>query len=319
MEKLIIIGGGSAGLAGAIYASRALLNPILFEGIPGGQLGLTSDVENYPGFENPILGPILMQQFRNQALRFGTRIVSQKIKEVKTSSVIKVMTETDEEYETEALLIATGAEPKWLGLQSEQRLRGHGVSACATCDGFFFKDKDVVVVGGGDSAMEEALYLTKFAKSITVIHRRDTFKASKIMQERVLIHPQIKVMWNTTVQEVLGEDKVEALKTITNGQEQKINTQGLFLAIGHVPATTFLADSGVQLDEKGYIYTKERVMYENIEQIKSGYTLPYRFSTNIKGVFAAGDCVDYTYRQAATASGMAVSAVLEVEKYLQEA
>lgn len=317
MEKLIIIGGGVAGYSAGIYAGRALLSPLLFEGLPGGQLALTSDVENYPGLQDPILGPTLMTNFKNQAVKFGTKIIQEKVLKVDTTKGIVLTTESGKVYETESLLVATGSAAKWLGLESEQRLRGKGVSACATCDGFFFKDKHVVVVGGGDSAMEESTYLTKFASKVTVIHRKDTFKASKFMQEKMKNNPKIGVLYNTEVIEVLGDEKVTGVKIKTEKGEETIMCDGIFLAIGHEPATKFLAESEVFLDEKGYILTKDRVMFEDYPELKPKYELPYRYSTNVKGVFAAGDCVDYVYKQAATASGMAIAAVLEIEKYLE--
>jgi thioredoxin reductase (NADPH) len=316
MEKLIIIGSGPAGLSAAIYGSRALLNPLVIEGIPGGQLMLTTEVENYPGFENPIMGPELMDQFKKQALRFGTRFQSANVISVKKEEDSIVLNLSDNTVlKTQTLLITTGADAKWLGLESEQRLRGKGVSACATCDGFFFKDKEIVVVGGGDSAMEESLYLSKFAKKVTIVHRRSEFSASKIMQERVFANEKIEILFNSQIVEVLGTNKVEGVKLDTNGSISDFKTEGLFIAIGHSPATSFLKDSGVRLDEKGYIITKETASFDNLD-IVSEYKLPYRYSTNIEGIFAAGDCVDHLYRQAVTASGMAVSALLEIEKYL---
>lgn len=316
MEKLVIIGSGPAGLSAAIYGARAMLNPLVIEGTPGGQLMLTSDVENYPGYELPILGPALMDQFRKQALRFGTRIKSSNVVDVKKEGhLVVIQCEDGEIIETESLLVATGADAKWLGLESEQRLRGKGVSACATCDGFFFKGKKVVVIGGGDSAMEEATYLTKFASKVTIAHRRDQFRASKIMQEKVFKNEKIDIMYNSEVVEVLGSEKVTGVKVIKDGSHQVIDTDGVFLAIGHTPATGFMKKSGVILDEKGYIVTLEQAKFSDQDSTK--YPLKYRYSTNIEGIFAAGDCVDHEYRQAVTAAGMAVSAVLEVEKYLE--
>lgn len=318
MEKLIIIGGGVAGYSAGIYAGRALLLPTLIEGVPGGQLALTSDVENYPGFDNPILGPVLMTSFRNQAIKMGTKIITDKVVEIKTENDIHtVVLESGKELKTKAVLIATGADAKWLGLESEQRLRGKGVSACATCDAPFFKDKHVVVVGGGDSAMEESNYLSKFASKVYLVHRRDEFRASKIMQEKVKNNPKIIIKYNSEIKEVLGTDIVEGVILKVNNSDEKIDCDGVFLAIGHEPSTKFLANSPVLMDEKGYILTKERVFFEDYDELKSNYQLPYRFSTNVNGIFAAGDCVDFIYKQAGTASGMAIAAALEIEKYLE--
>lgn len=315
MEKIVIIGSGPAGLSAAIYASRAMLNPLVIEGIPGGQLMLTSEVENYPGYENPILGPVLMDQFKKQSLRFGTRFKQLNVTNVvKDGAYIKVNLSDGSEVITQSLLVTTGADAKWLGLESEQRLRGKGVSACATCDGFFFKDKKVAVVGGGDTAMEEATFLTKFASEVIIIHRRNELRASKIMQQKALNNPKIKVMYESEVLDVLGNEMVSGLKIVTKGVESTIQVDGLFLAIGHTPATTFLKDSGVSIDEKGYIITREQALMSGLSV--ANYPLNYRYSTNVEGIFAAGDCVDHEYRQAVTAGGMAVAALLEIEKYL---
>lgn len=325
MEKLIIIGGGPAGLAAALYASRAQLNPLVIEGFPaGGQLTLTSEVENYPGFPKGIMGPELIKNFRDQTLRFNTRFVSENVTEVaKTEKGFEVTVQSGAKYEGQTVLVSTGADAKWLGLESEQRLRGRGVSACATCDGFFFKDKEIAVIGGGDSAMEEATYLTKFANKVTLIHRRDTFRASKIMQQRVIENPKIEILYNTEVVEVLGESMVEGLRLETTDvdgskSERTLKVQGLFLAIGHIPTTSFLKNTGVNLDEKGYIYTSDRVALEQNSSMIPNYNLSFRYATNIEGLFAAGDCTDYQYRQAGTAVGMGIAAELEIEKYLSE-
>lgn len=318
MEKLIIIGGGVAGYSAGIYAGRALLSPTLIEGIPGGQLALTSDVENYPGFDNPILGPVLMSTFKNQAIKMGTKIINDKVVEIKSENNFHtVVLESGKELQTKAVLVATGADAKWLGLESEQKLRGKGVSACATCDGPFFKDKHVVVVGGGDSAMEESNYLSRFASKVTLVHRRGEFRASKIMQEKVKNNPKVEILLNSEIKEVLGSEKVEGVLLLSNGKEIKIECDGVFLAIGHEPSTKFLANSPVLMDEKGYILTKERVFFESFDDLKNKYELPYRYSTNVNGIFAAGDCADFIYKQAGTASGMAIAAVLEIEKYLE--
>lgn len=316
MENIVIIGSGPAGLSAGVYASRAMLNPLIIEGISsGGQLMLTSEVENYPGIDNPILGPKLIEQFRNHALKFGSRLMNVNVEKLeKTDSKIILICSDGSKIETKSVLITTGADAKWLGLESEQRLRGKGVSACATCDGFFFKDKRVAVVGGGDSAMEEALYLTKFASEVTIIHRRESFRASKIMQERVMNNSKIKVLFNTEVKEVLGTEKVEGLLLLNNGVESKLELEGLFIAIGHIPSTKFLENSGVKLDEKGYIITREsNLLFHNLD---ISFPNNYRYSTSLEGVFAAGDCVDFEFRQAVTAAGMAVGAVLEIEKFL---
>lgn len=321
IEKIIIIGGGPAGLAAAVYNARAGLNPLVFAGSPpGGQLTLTSEVENFPGHVG-ILGPELVDKIRKQAIKFGTRVIDQNITSVDfTSAPFKVST-YKETYEAKTVLIATGAQAIWLGLESEQRLRGKGVSACATCDGFFFKGKDVAIIGGGDTAMEEALTLTKFATKVYVIHRRDSFRASKIMQERVLNHPQIEVVWNAEVTEVTGTNHVEGITLkIANKDERKIALNGVFLAIGHKPDTALFKDK-IELDKKGYIMTSAMKALEfanvpDVPDIKK-FNLAYQTMTSIPGVFAAGDCVDHVYRQAATAAGMGVAASLDLERYLE--
>lgn len=349
LENVIIIGGGPAGLAAATYISRAGLKPLVFAGSPpGGQLTLTTEVENYPGFPS-IMGPELIEKMRTQALSFDTRIINENVSRVDFSktpfklfvskNVIRkvypdglVDERTEYAVESKAVIIATGAEALWLGLESEQKLRGRGVSACATCDGFFFKNKNVAVIGGGDTAMEEALVLTKFANKVYVIHRRDSFRASKIMQERVLKHPKIEVIWNAQVLEVVGEMKVEGAKlkiTTDKGEENRdIAIDGFFTAIGHKPSTSLFKDQ-VNLDEKGYIMTFNRLA-EDV--LRGKVTLPesrlkklkeiethYSTATIAPGVFAAGDCVDHVYRQAATAAGMGVAAALDVERYLMDA
>ncbi|MBI2357096.1 thioredoxin-disulfide reductase [Candidatus Dojkabacteria bacterium] len=325
IEKIIVIGGGPAGLAAALYASRAMLNPLVVEGFPaGGQLTLTSDVENYPGFPDGILGPDLIKKFRDQTLRFNTRFVSENVKTVvKKENVFYITTDSGKEFKARSVIVTTGADAKWLGLESEQKLRGKGVSACATCDGFFFKDKEVAVVGGGDSAMEEATFLTKFASKVTIIHRRNEFRASKIMQQRALDNPKIEIMYNSEVKEVIGENAVEGLKIeITNAdgnkEEKVLNVQGLFLAIGHIPTTYFLKESGALLDEKGYLYTSDIVALEQKTDLQPQFNFEFRYATNIPGLFAAGDCTDYQYKQAGTAVGMGIAAELEVERYLSE-
>lgn len=328
MEQLLIIGAGPAGLSAAVYAARAQLKPTLIQGsVPGGQLTQTTEVENYPGFDKSILGTTLMAQMTEQAKRFGTKMITDEVTAIeKVKAIIQVKTQSGAVYQAKSVLVATGASAKWLGLESETRLRGKGVSACATCDGFFFRDKIVAIIGGGDTAMEEANFLTKFANKVYLIHRRDSFRASKIMQQRVLNNPKITVIYNAQVQAVLGEEKVTGLKLIiTQNQqtkEQDLVLDGVFVAIGHLPATTFLNGSGVVLDKKGYIYTSQRVAIDSQqgllpENIKSSrFDFAYQYQTSVPGIFAAGDCVDYQYRQAVIASGMGVAAELEAEKFL---
>ncbi len=330
MEKLIIIGGGPAGLSAAIYAARAGLSPLVIEGAPaGGQLTLTTEVENYPGFHEGILGPELIARFRKQAERFNTRFLTKNVVRLEfTDAGTRVLVGEDEFYDAQGLLIATGADAKWLNIPSEQRLRGKGVSACATCDGFFFKGKTVAVVGGGDTAMEEALTLTRFAKKVYIIHRRAEFRASAIMQDRVLKHPHIEVVWKATVAEILGRDKVEGVKLnmLDSSSTRELSAEGVFIAIGHKPATEFLKGSQVLLDDKGYVYTSGRVALENLQkdkkeelkQLIDKFNFDYQYMTSVPGVFAAGDCVDYVYRQAGTAVGMGIAAELELEKWLEE-
>jgi thioredoxin reductase (NADPH) len=300
----IIIGSGPAGLTAALYAARAELKPMVIAGLSwGGLLMLTSEVENFPGFPEGILGPELMTNIRKQVERFGTEIVDDNVVSVNFSkSPFSLKTSTGDEYFAKTVIIATGAEANWLGLVNEQRLRGKGVSACATCDGFFFKEKDVVVIGGGDSAMEEANFLTKFAKSVTVIHRREDFRASKIMLKRAQQNPKIKFILNTQVIDVLGDTNVQGIRLKDNltGEERELKTDGYFAAIGHTPTTKIFAQAGVEVDKKGYIVVKNHT------------------HTNIEGVFMAGDVGDPRYRQAVTAAGAGCMAALDVEKYLAE-
>lgn len=302
-HKVIIIGTGPAGLTAALYAGRAELQPLVFAGSqPGGQLTITTDVENFPGFPEGIQGPELMDKMTKQAERFGATIIQETVTSVDFSSKpYKVKTDQNE-YQTHSVIIATGAEVKWLGLENETRLRGHGVTACATCDGFFFKGLDVVVIGGGDSAMEEATFLTKFAKSVTIIHRRDEFKASKIMLKRAQDNEKISFVTNVTVTDILGQDSMTGIvvKDNNTGEERTIQAQGYFVAIGHAPAVQVFMDAGVELDDKGYIKQQQFTQ------------------TNIEGVFVAGDVHDHRYRQAVSSAGEGCKAALDAEKYLTE-
>jgi len=302
MDDVAIIGSGPAGYTAGIYAGRANLKPILFEGLEsGGQLMLTTDVENYPGFVDGIMGPELMQVFKGQAERFGTTIKTEIIDSVENIDGGFKLKSSKGEYEFKTVIIASGASARWLGVDGEKKLQGYGVSACATCDGFFFKEKEVAVIGGGDSAMEEALFLTKFAKKVYVIHRRDQFRASQIMQDRVLNHEKIEVVWNSTVEKINGEGAVSSIliKDTIDSSEKKLNLDGVFVAIGHDPNVGFL-DGFIELDDKGYI--------------KTGFTT--ETSTSVPGVFAAGDVADSLYRQAITAAGTGCQAAIDAERWL---
>ncbi len=320
-ENLIIIGGGPAGLAAAVYAARAALKPLMFGGAPyGGQLMLTSEVENYPGFES-ILGPDLIAKMRDHVKKFGTRILDKNVLKIDLKKQPFELATIDQTYQAGSIIIATGAQALWLGLPNEERLRGKGVSACATCDGFFFKDKIVAVVGGGDTAMEEALFLTKFASEIHIIHRRDSFRASKIMQERVLNNPKIKVILNNEVVDVLGQDKVEGIKlrSTADKSQTELKIDGLFIAIGHKPDTELFKNQ-LELDSKGYIVTslvKALEMAKNPAVKPANFQFDYQYMTSVPGIFAAGDNLDPRYRQAGTAVGMGVAAALEVERWLE--
>lgn len=313
MHDVIIIGSGPAGLTAAIYTTRANLKTLVLTGAKwGGQLMLTTDVENYPGFPDGILGPTLMQKFRDQAARFKAEIVDKQVSKVDFSAKpFKLWTDQDI-YKGRSVIIATGADTRWLNIPGEQKLIGRGVSSCAPCDAFFFKDKKVIVVGGGDSAVEEALVLIKFASSVTIVHRRSELRASKIMQDRVLKHPKIKVLWNSEVVEVLGKDKIEAvkIKSTVSSQTSKLPIEGMFVAIGHIPNTKVFRDSGLEVDNKGYIIRKKR----NHQESK---VLKYWSATNINGVFVAGDVHDYHYRQAITAAGFGCMAAMDVERWLE--
>ena len=302
MLDLAIIGSGPAGYTAGIYASRASLKPVLFEGLEsGGQLMLTTDVENYPGFDSGIMGPDLMQIFKKQAERFGTEIKTETINSIKKIDGGFSLESAKDSYEFKSVIISSGASAKWLDIKGEKELQGHGVSACATCDGFFFKEKEVVVVGGGDSAMEEALFLTKFATKVYIVHRRDSFRASKIMQDRVLGNDKIEVLWNKEVTEIHGSESVESvsLSDTKDGSSSEVNIDGVFMAIGHTPNVDFL-DGLVELDEKGYV--------------KTGFTT--ETSTSVPGVFAAGDVADSIYRQAVTAAGTGCQAAIDAERWL---
>jgi thioredoxin reductase (NADPH) len=300
--SVVIVGSGPAGLTAAIYAARANLEPVVIGGIAGGgQLMITSDVENYPGFPDGVQGPELMGLFRKQAERFGARIVDAGVDRVELGSRPFRLWADGVEYRAQAVIVATGAEAIWLGIESETRLRGRGVSACATCDGFFFRDKEIAVVGGGDSALEEALYLTRFASKVHLIHRRDAFRGSKIMQDRAATHPKIELHLNRTVEEVLGTDHVEAIRLLkTDGPgEECLAIQGLFVAIGHRPNVAVFRD-WLEMDKKGYLRN-------------DGATT----ASNIDGVFVAGDVDDHRYRQAVTAAGEGCRAAIDAERWLE--
>lgn len=302
-EKLIIIGSGPAGYTAGLYAARADLGPLLFEGSQrGGQLMITTDVENYPGFPDGIMGPDLMENFRKQTERFGARIETADITQVDFTQRPFRVWEGDTVHEADSVIVATGASAMWLGIPGEERLTGRGVSACATCDGFFFRDKELVVIGGGDSAMEEALFLTKFASKVTIVHRRDEFRASRIMAARVKEHDKIEIMWNTNVTEVLGEDSVTGVRlsnTVT-GEATEFATDGVFVAIGHKPNTSIF-EGQLELDEAGYVVVADK-----------------NTATSVAGVFAAGDVADHIYRQAITAAGTGCQAAIDAERWLAE-
>lgn len=303
--RVVIIGSGPAGYTAAIYAARAMLNPVLIAGHqPGGQLTITTDVENYPGFAKVIQGPWLMEEMRQQAEHVGTRILSDHVSKLDLSQrPFRIELESGDVFLADSVIVATGAQAKWLNLPSEQKFRGAGVSACATCDGFFFRNKEVLVVGGGNTAVEEALFLTNFATKVTVVHRRDHFRAERILQDRLFKHPKIEVIWDTVVDEILGEPeplKVNRvrLKNVKTGSVIEKNFDGVFIAIGHQPATELVKDQ-LRMKPSGYVWTA-----------------PDSTATSVPGVFAAGDITDETYRQAVTAAGMGCMAALEAERFL---
>ena len=303
-EKCIIIGSGPAGYTAAVYASRANLEPLLFTGQePGGQLMITTDVENYPGYPDGVMGPQMMEDFKKQAERFGTRVRLEMITKVDFSGPVhKIWTEAGEELHADTIIISTGASARWLGLPSEQTFMNKGVSACAVCDGFFFRGQELAIVGAGDTAAEEALYLSKLSPQVHMLVRRDEMRASKIMQDRVKKAENIKIYWNTETKEVLGGDEVEAVRVYNNktNEESTIPVKGFFVAIGHKPNTGIFKD-WLDMDEAGYLITK-----------------PKSTKTNIEGVFASGDAQDNIYRQAVTAAGTGCMAALDAERYLTE-
>ena len=309
IRDTVILGSGCAGLTAALYTARAGLNPLVLEGHePGGQLSITSLVENFPGWPDGVQGPELIDNMRKQAARFGASYQQAEVTRVETGAHPLRLHTSGGEIHARTLIVASGASARWLGLPSEQALIGHGVSSCATCDGFFFRDKEIAVVGGGDSAMEEAIFLSRFASKITLLHRRDAFRASKIMLERAMAHPKIELRTNTVVDEVLGVEEKEVkglrLRDVKNGETCVLNISGLFLGIGHEPNTKMLAGE-IDLDDEGYIKT-----VHNVFTTRNGAVVP--------GVFACGDVQDRRYRQAITAAGSGCMAALEVEKYLEE-
>ena len=304
-EKVIIIGSGAAGLTAAIYAARANLNPIVIEGIqPGGQLTITTDVENYPGYADVVQGPWMMEQMRSQAINVGARIINDIVVKIDLNKNEKmVVLDSNKTLTADTIIIATGAQAKWLGLESENKYNGRGVSACATCDGFFYRNKEVAVVGGGNTAVEEALYLSNICSKVNLIHRRDALRSEKILQDRLFSKKNINIIWNNEVSEILGDENgVNALKLISTKQNKTeiIKVDGVFIAIGHSPSTKPFKDV-LEMDNEGYIIAQ-----------KPGTTI-----TNLDGVFAAGDCVDKIYRQAVTAAGMGCMAALDAEKWIQ--
>lgn len=304
IHNVIIIGSGPAGYTAALYAARADLAPLIFAGLqPGGQLMITTDVENYPGFPEGVMGPEMMELFRKQAERFGTVIRDEQVTKVELEGGIKKVWVEDQMYEARSIIISTGASAKWLGLPSEVTFGGYGVSACATCDGFFFKGKEVMIVGGGDTAMEEAQFLTRHASKVYVAHRRDSFRASKIMQERVLANPKIEVLWNTGIEEIVGQEnprKVTGVKLVdtVSGAQREMSIDGVFIAIGHQPNSSLFAGV-LDMDAAGYLIPQ-----------------PHSTKTKVAGVFVAGDVADSVYRQAVSAAGTGCMAAIDAERYL---
>jgi thioredoxin reductase (NADPH) len=303
VRNVVVIGSGPAGFTAALYAARADLEPLVLKGLEaGGQLMLTTDVENYPGFADGILGPELMDHMEKQAQRFGAEILSVHVTDVDLTTRPFVVKAGDQTWHARTLIVSTGATARWLGIPGEEKLRGRGVSACATCDGFFFRDRELLVVGGGDTAMEEATFLTKFASKVTIVHRRDAFRASKVMQDRVFANDKIEIAWNTVLEEILGDDAVTgaiARDVITN-ETREIPADGVFMAIGHDPTTALFRDK-LELDEGGYIAVREPST-----------------ATSVPGVFAAGDVTDHIYRQAVTAAGQGCKAAIDAERFLTE-
>lgn len=322
IENVIIIGSGPSGYGAAIYLARSMVNPLVLSGEKsGGQLMLTTEVENYPGFPKGILGPQLMVDMRSQAERFGTRFIDEQVVDVDFSKRPFEVKTTQKSYFAKTILISTGAESLWLNVPGESAFVGRGVSTCAVCDAAFFKDKKTFVIGGGDSAMEDTLALTKFAQEVTVIHRRDSFKASKIMQERVIQNPKVKVMWNSTVKEVKGDKKVTSIlvEHLDTKTIEELPADGVFLAIGHKPSTDIFKGK-VRLNEKGFVVTRLVLDKDSLEEatksMKDGL-LEYPTMTSVDGVFSAGDVVDFRYKQAITATGYGVMASLDIEKWLE--
>ena len=306
-SKLLIIGSGPAGYTAAIYAARAALKPVLVQGYePGGQLTVTTDVENWPGFEDVIQGPWLMDQMQKQAEKVGTEIIGDYINSVDFSKrPFTAVGDSGTTYEADTIIVSTGAQAKWLGIESETKFRGYGVSGCATCDGFFYKGKDVAVVGGGNTAVEEALYLTIHAKKVTLIHRRDKFRCEKVLEEKLLNHPQVNVIWDTVVEEILGHESPKSvtgikLKNIKTGIKSELDIDGIFIAIGHKPQTEIFKGQ-LDMDDEGYLKA-----------------IPGTTRTNIPGIFAAGDVQDKVYRQAVTAAGQGCMAALDVVRFLED-
>ncbi len=307
-SKVVIIGSGPAGYTAAIYAARAMLEPVLIQGIqPGGQLTITTDVENYPGFADVIQGPWLMEQMQKQAEHVGTKIVTDYVNTLDLGRrPFRIVCDSGDVYIAESVILATGAQARWLGIESEEKYKGFGVSACATCDGFFYRGKNVVVVGGGNTAVEEALFLTNFASKVTVVHRRDSFRAERILQDRLFKHPKIEVIWDSAIDEIIGSDNPSKvtharIKNVKTGALTELAADGVFIAIGHAPATE-LVKGQLKLKPSGYVEIA-----------------PHSTATSVEGVFAAGDVADETYRQAVTAAGLGCMAALEAERFLHVA